>query len=144
MTTKQTILLASASPRRHELLGQLDVRFTVSPANIDESIIAGEAPRDYVVRMAREKARAGFEQNLGLLPTLGADTIVLLDGDILCKPASRAEARDMLQRLSGRTHNVYSAVALALNAQGFTEAFNDTAVTFGEIPDEWAAEYCKT
>ena len=143
MTTRQTILLASASPRRQELLGQLDIRFTVSPANIDESVIAGESPRDYVVRMARDKARAGFEQNLGLLPTLGADTIVLLDGDILGKPVSRAEAREMLQRLSGRTHNVYSAVALALDAHGFTEAMNDTAVTFGDIPDEWIFEYCK-
>jgi septum formation protein len=143
MTTQQTILLASASPRRQEILGQLDIRFTVSPANIDEAVITGESPRDYVVRMAREKARAGFEQNLGLLPTLGADTIVLLDGAILCKPASRAEARDMLQRLSGRTHNVYSAVALALDAHGFAEALNDTAVTFGEVPDEWIVEYCK-
>jgi septum formation protein len=144
VTTKHTILLASASPRRQELLGQLDIRFTASPANIDESIITGESPRDYVVRMAREKARAGFEQNLGLLPALGADTIVLLDGDILCKPASRAEARNMLQRLSGCTHNVYSAVALALDAHGFTEALNDTAVTFGDMPDEWIVEYCKS
>lgn len=137
------ILLASASPRRQELLAQLDVRFTVAPANIDESILEGETPREHVVRLAREKALAGFEQNLGLMPALGSDTIVLLDGDILGKPASRAEAEIMLTRLSGQQHQVYSAVALAIEPDHVLEALNVTAVTFGEMPREWIREYCK-
>jgi septum formation protein len=91
------------------LLKQLAVTFKVAAADIDESIIDGEAPEDYVVRLAREKALAGFEQNGGLMPTLGSDTIVLLDGQILGKPETRAEAESMLQSLSGRTHQVYCA-----------------------------------
>ncbi len=137
------ILLASASPRRQELLGQLDVRFTVAPANIDESIIEGESPREHVVRLARGKALAGFEQNLGLLPALGSDTIVLLDGEILGKPGSRAEAESMLGRLSGQTHHVYSAVALAVEPDNILEALNITAVTFGEMSSDWIREYCR-
>lgn len=144
MNTIQTILLASASPRRQELLGQLDVRFTVSPANIDESILEGESPRDYVVRVARDKALAGFEQNLGILPTLGSDTIVLLDGAILCKPSSRADAENMLGRLSGRTHEVYTSIALAMAPDNVLEALNITSVTFGEMPPEWIREYCRS
>jgi septum formation protein len=143
MNSSTMILLASASPRRQELLGQLDVRFTVAPANIDESILEGETPREHVVRLAREKALAGFEQNLGLMPALGSDTIVLLDGDILGKPASRAEAEIMLTRLSGQKHQVYSAVALAVAPDRVLEALNVTAVTFGEIPREWIQEYCR-
>ncbi len=143
MNSSTMILLASASPRRQELLGQLDVRFTVAPANIDESILEGETPREHVVRLAREKALAGFEQNLGLMPALGSDTIVLLDGDILGKPASRAEAEIMLTRLSGQKHQVYSAVALAVAPDRVLEALNVTAVTFGEIPREWIQKYCK-
>ena len=139
-----TILLASASPRRQELLGQLDIRFTVSPANVDESVIKGESPRNYVVRVAREKALAGFEQNLGILPALGADTIVLLDQTILCKPVSRADAENMLQRLSGQTHQVYSAVALAVAPESVLEALNVTSVTFGEMPPDWIREYCRS
>ena len=138
-----TILLASASPRRKELLGQLDVRFTVSPANVDESVVRGESPRDYVIRVAREKALAGFEQNLGILPALGSDTIVLLDGAILCKPVSRADAENMLGRLSGQTHQVYTAVALAVAPDSVLEALNITSVTFGEMTPEWIHEYCK-
>lgn len=143
MNPPAMILLASASPRRQELLGQLDVRFTVAPANIDESIIEGETPREHVVRLAREKALAGFEQNLGLLPALGSDTIVLLDGDILGKPSSRAEAERMLERLSGQTHHVYSAVALAVGTDKVFEALNVTAVTFAEMPRQWIHDYCK-
>ena len=144
MPIKQTILLASASPRRQELLGQLDVRFTVSPANIDESVIRGESPCDYVVRVAREKALAGFEQNLGILPALGSDTIVLLADTILCKPVSRADAENMLERLSGQTHQVYSAVALAVAPESVLEALNVTSVTFADMPTEWIREYCRS
>ena len=87
MNSSLPILLASRSPRRKELLEQLGVNFTIAAANIDESTIDDEAPRDYVLRLAREKALAGLEQTAGLMPALGSDTIVLLDGKILCKPA---------------------------------------------------------
>jgi septum formation protein len=143
MNSSSSILLASGSPRRHELLKQLAVTFTVSPANIDESIIDGESPKDYVLRMAREKALKGFEQTMGLMPSLGSDTIVLLDGRILGKPESRTEAESMLQALSGQTHHVYSSVAIALEPDNVLETLNITAVTFGEMPSDWIRLYCQ-
>jgi len=144
MNTQQTILLASASPRRHELLKQLAVKFTVAAANIDESINDGEIPQDYVLRMAREKALAGFEQGLGLMPALGSDTIVLLDGRILGKPASRAEAINMLQALSGQTHHVYSSVALVTEPGQVLDTLNITAVTFADMSADWIEKYCQS
>lgn len=144
MTSSPSILLASGSPRRHELLRQLDISFTVAAANIDESISDGEQPRDYVLRMAREKALAGLEQTMGLMPALGSDTIVLLNGDIFGKPRSRAEAESMLQALSGQTHQVYSSVAIALEPEKILDTLNITAVTFGEMPSEWIRHYCQT
>lgn len=144
MKSSHSILLASGSPRRRELLGQLALNFTVEATDVDESIIAGETPRDYVIRLSREKALAGFRQNSGLKPSLGSDTIVLLDGEILGKPGSRDEAESMLQRLSGRTHEVYSAVALALDGNRVMDTLNITAVTFGNMPLEWIKRYCQS
>ena len=141
MNSLHSILLASGSPRRRELLKQLAVTFTVAAMDVDESVIPGEAPRDYVVRLAREKALAGYQQSGGVVPALGSDTIVLLEGKILCKPESRAEAESMLQSLSGRTHHVYSAVALALAADKVIDTLNITAVTFGEMPAEWVLKF---
>ncbi len=143
MNKIHSILLASGSPRRRELLKQLAVTFKVAAADIDESIVDGEAPEDYVVRLAREKALAGFEQNGGLMPALGSDTIVLLDGQILGKPETRAEAESMLQSLSGQTHQVYSAVALALEADNVLDTLNITSVTFGKMPVQWIKQYCQ-
>jgi len=144
MNTSQLILLASGSPRRRELLKQLAVKFTVAAADIDESVIAGEQPRDYVLRMAREKALAGYEQSLGMMPTVGSDTIVLLGDEILGKPKSRADAESMLQNLSGQTHHVYSSVALVQAAGSVMETLNITAVTFGEMPPDWIRQYCQS
>lgn len=144
MTSSQTILLASGSPRRSELLKQLDISFIVTPADIDESIITDESPEDYVLRLSREKALAGLEHTAGLMPALGSDTIVLLDGRILGKPGSRAEAESMLQDLSGQTHHVYSAVALALKPDNVPDTINITAVTFGEMPSAWIKQYCQS
>ncbi len=143
MNKIHSILLASGSPRRRELLKQLAVTFKVAAADIDESIIDGETPEGYVVRLAREKALAGFEQNGGQLPALGSDTIVLLDGQILGKPESRAEAESMLQSLSGQTHQVYSAVAVALEADNVLDTLNITSVTFGKMPVQWIKQYCQ-
>ncbi len=143
MSTSTLLLLASGSPRRSELLRQLAVTFTVAPANIDETLVAGEKPRDYVLRMAREKATAGFEQALGLMPTIGSDTIVLLNGEILGKPESGKDAENMLQCLSGQTHHVYSSVALVTKQDDISERLNITAVTFGVMPGEWIEQYCQ-
>ena len=117
MNRPPTLILASGSPRRRELLRQLVVTFKVIPADIDETISDGEAPQDFVQRMALEKAQAGFVLGGSSMPALGSDTIVLLEGEILGKPVSRADAVAMLQSLSGQTHHVYSAVALALRSE---------------------------
>jgi septum formation protein len=106
------LVLASASPRRRELLGQLGLRFDVSAADIDETPYPGEAAGDYVLRLAREKARAVAARVPGAW-VLAADTTVALGGELLGKPRDAAEAREMLGRLSGRTHEVHTGVALA-------------------------------
>lgn len=142
MSRPVSIVLASASPRRRELLRQLGVTFSAVPADVDETVVAGEAPAEYVRRLARAKALAGFDRARKRLPSLGADTAVVLDGNILGKPASRAEARTMLQALSGRTHRVYSAVALATACGPVTDRLNVTAVTFAGLPPSWIERYC--
>lgn len=100
------LCLASVSPRRHELLVQIGVPHTLASADIDETPLVSEVPRDYVVRMAREKARAVWDRGSGGLPVLAADTIVVLDGSIYGKPRNRQHALEMLARLSGHTHEV--------------------------------------
>ena len=106
------LILASASPRRAELLSQIGVNHRACPADIDETPLAGESPEHYVERLAREKAlavAAGHPDNL----VLGSDTTVVLAGEILAKPESDDHASSMLSRLSGQTHQVMTAVALA-------------------------------
>ena len=111
-STQPLLVLASVSPRRRELLAQIGIAHLVSGADIDEAVLPGETPADYVVRMACAKARAVRARGGGL-PVLAADTTVVIDGLILAKPRDRAEAIAMLGRLSGRTHQVLTAVALA-------------------------------
>lgn len=109
-----TLFLASASPRRAELLGQIGVPFQRVSASIDETPREGEEPAVYVERLALEKAQAGLQQlrqEAGAV-VLGADTAVVLDGRILGKPQDRADALAMLAALSGREHQVLTAVAL--------------------------------
>lgn len=109
------LYLASGSPRRRELLGQIGVPFSTLPTVIDETPLANEAAVAYVQRLARAKAQAGLASLAvpGTAVVLGADTSVVLDGRILGKPESRAEALAMLAALSGQTHEVLTAVALA-------------------------------
>ncbi len=105
------LVLASASPRRAELLAAAGIAFEVDTANVDETPRAGEAPRDYVRRLAEAKARAVTVRHpAGLV--LGADTTVVVDGTILGKPVDATDAGDMLRRLSGRSHQVLTGVAL--------------------------------
>ncbi len=131
-----SLILASASPRRRELLSQLGIVFDVRPADVDETPYPGESPESFVLRMAQEKARAGWEAQppLQRLPVLGADTSVVLDGAIYGKPKDRAEGLAMLAALSGRSHRVYSAVAWC---RGDIDAVvNVSVVTFRKI-DPW-------
>jgi septum formation protein len=105
------LVLASASPRRQELLRNAGISFTVCATNIPEQPKPGESPRDCAVRLAREKALAAFRQHPDKL-VLGADTVVVVDAEILGKPRDQADAMRMLRSLSGRTHQVITGVCL--------------------------------
>ena len=139
------LILASASPRRRELLAQAGYAFEVEAADVDESPRQGEPPAAYVLRLAEEKAHAVLSKHTDEtdLIVLGADTTVVLDGKILGKPADAAEARDMLRRLSGRTHQVLTGIAAATRAS-ISTAVESTDVTFSEIPEAELDAYCAT
>lgn len=130
------IYLASRSPRRRELLAQIGVEHRVIAADVDETPRAGEPPRDYVVRLAREKADAGWRavvaQGLEPAPVLAADTTVALGNDILAKPADRADAAAMLARLAGRRHEVFTGIALRLGERAGS-ALSASEVAFGPL-----------
>ena len=112
------IILASQSPRRADLLSQVGIEFRMQPADIDERVYADEGAADYVERVALAKARA-VHQLFPDMPVLGSDTAVVLDQQILGKPADRSDGMSMLRRLSGRTHEVLTGVALvAADAEG--------------------------
>jgi len=135
------LCLASASPRRLELLASIDVDCEVRPVDIDETPLPGELPRDYVCRLAREKALAGAV--LSELPVLGSDTAVVLDGEILGKPRDRAHALEMLAVLSGNTHEVLTGVAVS-GPQGLLDICVTTRVTLRAISPAEAAAYWAT
>jgi nucleoside triphosphate pyrophosphatase len=131
--------LASVSPRRRELLTQIGVPHVVTGAHIDESVHSGERAHDYVQRMARTKAQTVWEQDLSL-PVLAADTTVVLEGMVFGKPIDRADALRMLSLLSGRTHEVLTAVALASNA-GLAMRMSVSAVRFRALGADEIARY---
>lgn len=135
------LILASSSPRRQELLGRLGVAFEIASADIDEAQQPGEAPVDLVQRLAREKAQTVAARLPGRA-VLGADTIVVLDGEVLGKPVDAADAAAMLRRLRGRPHTVWSAV-YACNPHGEREAaaLNETTVWMRRYGDDEIATY---
>ncbi|MDB6041743.1 MAG: septum formation protein Maf [Gammaproteobacteria bacterium] len=136
------LCLASESPRRRELLAQIGVPHIVTGAHIDETALTGETPRDYVSRMARQKALT--VRNKGeTLPVLAADTTVVLDNVIYGKPVDRADGIAMLGRLSGRTHEVLTAVALA-DLRGVALRLSVSSVRFRELTAEECAAYWET
>jgi septum formation protein len=139
------VYLASESPRRRELLLQIGVPFRVVAAKVDEGVLPGEPPPAYVARLAAAKADAGWEKSpgTGRQPVLAADTAVVLDGDILGKPADREDAGVILQRLSGRTHAVLTAVALRTDA-GVESRISRSEVTFRRIAATEAGAYWET
>jgi septum formation protein len=134
--------LASASPRRRELLAQIGVPHSVKAAHIDESRLPGESPRDYVERLAREKA-ASIWKEAANLPVLAADTTVVLDGEIFGKPRDREDALKMLSALSERTHDVLTAVALA-SADQIAVRTSESKVRFRKISEAERIAYWNT
>lgn len=136
------IVLASASPRRRQLLEMLRIPFEVEPSGIDEVVHPGEAPRDYVLRVAREKAEAVAARRPGAL-VLAADTEVVLDGEVFGKPADAAGAVAMLHRLQGRTHEVLTCVAVARHGR-LEHALDVSAVTFRPADRATLSDYVAT
>ena len=136
------IVLASRSPRRHQLFEMLGISHVVDPVHIDERPVPGEAPEPFAQRLAREKALAGAERHPGTW-VLGADTVVVLDEEILGKPASPVEAEEMLLRLAGRRHRVVSAIALS-RGEDLHEAHDVTSVWMRSMTREMAREYVAT
>jgi len=143
------LILASASPRRRELLAQAGYIFEVQPAHVNEDLRPDEDPIAYVVRLAREKAQSVFAEISSTAPAspqvvvLGADTTVTLDNHILAKPEDAADAARMLRLLSGRTHRVITGVALA-SAKGIEVAAEVTGVQFLTLSDDEIAAYVAT
>lgn len=139
-----SIVLASASPRRRELLQQLGVLHEVLAVDVDETPLAGEDAAQLVTRLARIKAEAGLSRTSGTSPVLGSDTAVVVDGEIFGKPADQDDALRMLAALSGRTHEVMTAVALVGAAGGIVEALSRTDVTMRTISPAEAVAYWQT
>jgi septum formation protein len=141
------VYLASASPRRQQLLDQIDVSYEVCPADISEIRKERESPIDYVSRLAREKAldvskrlRANGRPSL---PVLAADTVVVLEGELMGKPTDRDHGISMLRRLSGKTHEVATAVCL-ITEESRHESLNVSRVTFGDITEDEIQAYWDT
>ena len=147
--TAPVVILASASPRRTELLRQIGIAHRVVPAHIDERRAAGELIEDCIRRLARSKAlevqvalsAVAGTAAAGELVVLGADTAVVIDDELLGKPRDRAEALAMLARLSGRWHDVLTAVALA-SAAGLRCSVSRSEVRFRALTERECAHYC--
>jgi septum formation protein len=144
LSLRVPLVLASRSPRRQELLRRLGLTFEVRPSDAPEDLPPGVPPGPAAEALARRKAQAvagGYAEAL----TLAADTIVVLDGHVLNKPDDPAEASRMLRRLSGRTHTVYTGIALAHPASGREAlAHEATAVTFADLSEGEIAAYVAT
>ncbi|TVQ37722.1 MAG: septum formation inhibitor Maf [Wenzhouxiangella sp.] len=134
------VILASASPRRRDLLALFEQPFVVVPADIDEARLDDEAATDYVLRIALEKAMAVATIHPGDV-VLGSDTAVVLDGQPLGKPQDTDEARSMLRQLSGRCHDVLSAVALVCPDGRRLQRLSTTEVEFSMLPERWIDAY---
>lgn len=137
------IVLASQSPRRRQLLGQMGLEFTTQSPEIDESAFHGRDARDLVETLSREKARWVARQQTPDTLVIGADTVVVLDGAILGKPRDWAEAEAMLAALSGRDHQVFTGVTLCQGDRILTQA-EETQVTFRPLTGQEIRQYVST
>jgi septum formation protein len=140
--TDHDLVLASGSPRRRQLLELIGLKFSVVPANIDETPLAGEDPVTCASRAAREKAAEVAARQAGRM-VLGSDTVVEIDSEILGKPASEDEAEAMLERLSGRSHLVHTALALVIDGRCH-EVVDSARVQFVELTDDLIGWYVST
>ncbi len=136
------LILASASPRRKELLDQINVRYQVYPVDLDESPLPNEKPLAYVQRLAAEKSAACVAALKTKLPVLAADTSVILGDMIMGKPQTQADAVAMLSQLSGKTHQVYSAISL--RGREHSQAVSITEVTFRRLTEREIISYWDT
>ncbi len=136
------VILASSSPRRRELLTLIGIAHEVRPADIDESVFADEAPAPHAERLARAKAHALAGEHPHAV-VIAADTIVVVDGDILGKPRDVAHAAEMLLRLAGRAHTVYTAIAVARD-QRTESAVEAVRVTMRVLGEDEVAAYIAT
>ena len=136
------VILASASPRRRDLLTMIGIAHEVIPADVDETYRAGEVPREHAERLAREKASA-LAARAPEAVIIAADTIVVVDGDVLGKPQDADEAVRMLRRLAGRAHTVFTAVAVARGAQ-MLSGVEEVGVTFRPLDDATIRSYVAT
>jgi septum formation protein len=142
VATAPRIVLASQSPRRRELLTLVGIAHDVEPADIDERYLAGESPAPHAERLARGKALAVTARHPSAV-VIGADTIVVIDGDVLGKPRDRADAVATLRRLSGRRHTVFTAVAVARGGT-VVSGVEEVAVTFRALSNAEIAAYVAT
>ncbi len=140
--TYPRVILASQSPRRRELLALIGITHEVHPANVDESVHPDEAPVPHCERLARDKAHALAVQHPDAV-VIGSDTIVVIDGDILGKPRDRADAIAMVTRLSGRTHTVFTAVAVAHGGVTLS-GVESVSVTFRTLDAAQIVAYVET
>lgn len=140
--TLPRIVLASASPRRRELLELIGIPYTAVPADIDESICGDESPAAHAERLARGKASVVALRHPDAL-VIAADTIVVLDGRIMGKPRTEEEARSMLNSLNGVTHTVVTGIACVLNGR-LESSVDDVSVTFRRLSDAEIREYVAT
>lgn len=137
------LILASASPRRRELLQQIGVHFDVQPVDIPEVKLIDESANEFVERLAIEKATAGWQRSEQRLPVLGSDTVVVLDDRVMGKPLNREDGVGMLQSLSGREHQVVTALAIVNNEQTQVRVVS-TRVQFKELSTELCQRYWET
>ena len=129
------LVLASQSPRRKELLGRLGLEFTTKASQVDEEAFSAATPEELVKTLSREKARWVAQRESEDAIVIGADTVVVLDGDVLGKPGSQAQAREMLRRLSGRVHQVYTGVSVCQGDFTVTQV-EATQVRFRPLTEE--------
>jgi len=139
------VVLASASPRRKQLLSLIINEFDICPSGYDESEITIRNPNDYVTKLAYQKAHYVAKNQFDNSVVIGADTCVVLDNEILNKPESKEHAFEMLKKLSGNTHQVFTGLSLIhLSENKIFNSFKKTDVTFRNLTDNEIKEYIKT
>ncbi|AGX05690.1 MULTISPECIES: Maf family protein [Bacillus] len=139
----QNLILASSSPRRKELLENLQLKFEVSSSDVDETFEPGMLPENVVMELAARKAESVARKNPAAF-VIGSDTIVFADGLILGKPDGRGDAYDMLTRLSGRVHSVYTGVSIITPQKSKVKFYEKTDVEFWELTDDEKSAYIES